>query len=615
MSDRVADQLLRAAAVAGERVRLHILARVLDEPSGDVLIAVDTLVRTGALVAAPDVAEVWFADEAARREVESQLPLAERADLHRRTAEALELEAGSDPGEIVRHWKAAADRAQVQLRLAAACVRAGDLVAAHAAVRAVVARARSERADDLLAEAAVVLEPIGQSAWDGDIYQWCAEALTAPELSPRARIHLLARQAQAASYLGRWREARTASSDALDQAETVGEADLLAEALTARQLATSGPDDVDELAAAAQRMIKLGTTTGSADTELRGRLWRVDALWYAGDLAAIAAEVGQIASCAGRTSGPNGRWHVLITRAALALARAEFDETETLLDDAVAEFRRIGHPAAQGADVAFKILLAHHRGQADELLDAAAWQFGTDVRWDLSARLSRAFVLVDAGRLDEAAALYQRCGRPDTWQEWRAAELLLDAVAARVAAALGVADDVRHFQARLERRRGLYVVGGAGGTNFLGPVELVLGICSAALGDRDSAVADLRAAAARSRAIGAPGFAVEAACLLAEVSNDASGVAKETLPLARVLGMTPWVNRLERVAAPDSPLSPREHEVARLVADGLSNRAIAAALVISERTAQNHVQHVLGKLGFVNRAQVAAWVAGRRSSE
>jgi DNA-binding CsgD family transcriptional regulator len=366
------------------------------------------------------------------------------------------------------------------------------------------------------------------------------------------------------------------------------------------------------LTAAAQRMIELGTTTGSAEIELRGRLWRVDALWYAGDLAAIAAETGQIASCAGRTSGPNGRWHVLITRASLALARAEFDETEALLDDAVAEFRRIGHPAAQGAEVAFKILLAHHRGRADELLGTAAWQFGTDVRWDLSARLCRAFVLIEAGRLDEAAALYQRCGRPDTWHEWRAAELLLDAMGARVAAALGVTDDVRHFQARLEPRRGLYVVGGAGGTNFLGPVELVLGICAASLGDGDGAAADLRTAAARSRAIGAPGFAVEAACLLAEISKETSGVAKETLPLARALGMTPWAERLERLVTADAPLSPREHEVAQLVADGLSNRAIAAALVISERTAQNHVQHVLGKLGFVNRAQVAAWVAGRR---
>jgi DNA-binding NarL/FixJ family response regulator len=54
-------------------------------------------------------------------------------------------------------------------------------------------------------------------------------------------------------------------------------------------------------------------------------------------------------------------------------------------------------------------------------------------------------------------------------------------------------------------------------------------------------------------------------------------------------------------------LSPREVEVARLVAEGLTNRQIAARLVISERTAQNHVQHILTKLGFATRSQIAAW--------
>jgi DNA-binding NarL/FixJ family response regulator len=45
------------------------------------------------------------------------------------------------------------------------------------------------------------------------------------------------------------------------------------------------------------------------------------------------------------------------------------------------------------------------------------------------------------------------------------------------------------------------------------------------------------------------------------------------------------------------------------VARGLSNRQIAAAAHISERTVESHVQHVLDKLGFTNRTQVAAWYA------
>lgn len=56
------------------------------------------------------------------------------------------------------------------------------------------------------------------------------------------------------------------------------------------------------------------------------------------------------------------------------------------------------------------------------------------------------------------------------------------------------------------------------------------------------------------------------------------------------------------------PLSRRESEVARLVAEGASNRDIATRLFISERTVQGHVQSSLRKLDFGSRAQIAAWV-------
>jgi non-specific serine/threonine protein kinase len=66
------------------------------------------------------------------------------------------------------------------------------------------------------------------------------------------------------------------------------------------------------------------------------------------------------------------------------------------------------------------------------------------------------------------------------------------------------------------------------------------------------------------------------------------------------------------VAAPHTGgLSKRELEVADLVAAGLTDRDIAARLVISQRTAESHVQHILTKLGFRSRTQIAAWVATR----
>jgi non-specific serine/threonine protein kinase len=62
-----------------------------------------------------------------------------------------------------------------------------------------------------------------------------------------------------------------------------------------------------------------------------------------------------------------------------------------------------------------------------------------------------------------------------------------------------------------------------------------------------------------------------------------------------------------------SPLTPREHEVAALVAQGYTNRQIAEVLVIAERTAENHVARICAKLEVHSRSQVAAWVAAREA--
>jgi len=56
-----------------------------------------------------------------------------------------------------------------------------------------------------------------------------------------------------------------------------------------------------------------------------------------------------------------------------------------------------------------------------------------------------------------------------------------------------------------------------------------------------------------------------------------------------------------------SPLTPREHEIVLLIAQGLSNREIADELVISPATAARHVANIFTKLGFTSRTQVASW--------
>ncbi|MBV9175352.1 MAG: hypothetical protein JOZ81_35295, partial [Chloroflexi bacterium] len=66
----------------------------------------------------------------------------------------------------------------------------------------------------------------------------------------------------------------------------------------------------------------------------------------------------------------------------------------------------------------------------------------------------------------------------------------------------------------------------------------------------------------------------------------------------------PVRNASERYA---ETLSQREREVVRLIADGRSNRDIAEELVITKKTAEAHVSHILTKLGLCSRVQVATW--------
>jgi predicted ATPase len=93
--------------------------------------------------------------------------------------------------------------------------------------------------------------------------------------------------------------------------------------------------------------------------------------------------------------------------------------------------------------------------------------------------------------------------------------------------------------------------------------------------------------------------------LLAERGEEVGLSVEEAAGLA--LGDPPARAATAPRPAGRSPLTPREREVVALVARGLSDNEIAAELVIARRTAESHVQHILRKLGFTTRAQIAAW--------
>ena len=67
------------------------------------------------------------------------------------------------------------------------------------------------------------------------------------------------------------------------------------------------------------------------------------------------------------------------------------------------------------------------------------------------------------------------------------------------------------------------------------------------------------------------------------------------------------INKLLYLAA-NNPEGYKQ-QVAALLADGLTNRQIAERLVVTERTVAAHIEHILDKLGFASRHQVATWAA------
>ena len=78
-----------------------------------------------------------------------------------------------------------------------------------------------------------------------------------------------------------------------------------------------------------------------------------------------------------------------------------------------------------------------------------------------------------------------------------------------------------------------------------------------------------------------------------------------TAPTFAPMDLTP--SRQARGGAP-RPLSPRQDQVARLVAEGFRNRDIALQLAISEQTVKNQMARIFAKLGVANRTVLALWV-------
>ena len=270
--------------------------------------------------------------------------------------------------------------------------------------------------------------------------------------------------------------------------------------------------------------------------------------------------------------------------------------------------------------------VAHHTGDDDAVasFDYAGAPEGHAEAIVFIGQIALARALVSADRLDDAAPVYQGLGPVRRWEPPPHVVLLGYAFGLAVAAALGETDDVAALYDLLAPYRGHHAASGMTAMVYFGPVELWLGVGAARLGRADQAVADLEHAERACAENGAPAFRVEAQyelarALLARGRPGDVEQARSLLAAARAkavaLGMAPLRDKITESRGeaaqvePGRALTRREREVADLVSRGLTNRELASRLVIAERTAENHVQHILTKLGLSNRSQLAVWAA------
>ncbi|MGI8723054.1 MAG: LuxR C-terminal-related transcriptional regulator, partial [Geodermatophilaceae bacterium] len=515
------------------------------------------------------------------------------------------------------------DHCRAQIGLGRAAYFAGDLNSCADAAEAAASAARTAGHQELQAEAALVLEAAPDPRINAVAKQLCEDALAALSDNGDAalRARLYAQRSHLAFYDGEQDRTESLSATSLDLAHIADDDRALVEALHARKEACPGPAGRDERIRLASEMLALAQRTSSSRTAMWGQLWRIEILTERGLFAAAAEHLPNLALAVERVGGPVSSWHLDRVTAGIAQAQGRYAEAAAIGRRGFERMRVVEPAPASGAYFALQVALASHLGVTEEATAFALNPFDPPPRFRTMARLSRAFLLLCAGRPDEAAASYQQAGPLENWSLPVFFRLPGHVYGALAAAQLERFNDLIVLLDRLEPFRGEHAVGD--GVAYMGPVELTLAHGATALGRLDQAVEEFRAAAVQADRSGSPGFVAEARFHLATTllargepgdRDRAEALARDANGLAKSLGMAAYLDRtaalvaqFDRSTEQPTSLSPREAEVAFLVTEGLTNRQIAERLFISERTAQNHVQHILTKLGFATRSQIAAW--------
>jgi DNA-binding CsgD family transcriptional regulator/tetratricopeptide (TPR) repeat protein len=650
--------VVAAASVLGSQLDPAVLADVLDRSLDDVLAALDEAASAG-------VTDGWrFSHDLIRDTARLIMPTAARLSLHRRIAAHFEArsDAGTRAAEIAHHWleslpagdlvkaaewaERAADTAMAQLAwenaadLYARALRASPDLSASARSRllcrqgsaqlrqfdvvggettlGLAAQAAREAGDPrAIAEVALAMETVSSAEWINTGKALCDEALAVlPPQDDPLRARLLAQRVAEAAFVGA-SGLDDLSEEALAMADRTGDPLALRSALRARQLARSGPEGVHDRLAVADRMYAIGVADDDPDALLWGRLWRFDAFCQLGRLDEAEAELLPISEAAARVRTGIARWHLLRSRAPLALARGRFKEAREQAEAAIDLVKDSGGPVLEAISISILAAVAGMTGQDEEVVERYSDYLLNPP--EIIAPLLGAWN-AECGRLDVA----RRCYQPAQVYQPIASVRRMSVLAGFVV--LADAFDDREAAAEAYRlllpHSDLIVCGGAGQVVIHGSAHRFLGMAAATLGRLDDAVRHFRAGIQTDERTGMIPFAATGRLGLARVlarrrrpgdAAESEALATSAAATAEQLGMVPLLRAARELSTSASgTLSKREHEIAILVAQGLTNKQIAATTHISVRTVESHVQSILGKLGVATRTQIATWAASQR---